>query len=99
MYADALRDRVRRCRRRLRHDLAADDATRSTRILLMVSRFDHCLTDLLYRWRIGILGGEVAAVVSNHQDLQLAADRRGAVRAHPRHRRRQTRRRSNNCCR
>ena len=51
-----------------------DDATRRTRILLMVSRFDHCLTDLLYRWRTGSLGGEVAAVVSNHQDLaHLAA--------------------------
>jgi formyltetrahydrofolate deformylase len=51
-----------------------DDATRSTRILLMVSRFDHCFTDLLYRWRTGSLGGQVAAVVSNHQDLaHLAA--------------------------
>jgi formyltetrahydrofolate deformylase len=51
-----------------------DDATHCTRILLMVSKFDHCLTDLLYRWRTGSLGGQVAVVVSNHEDLaHLAA--------------------------
>jgi len=34
----------------------------------MVSREDHCLSDLLWRWRSGELGGEVVAVVSNHPD-------------------------------
>jgi formyltetrahydrofolate deformylase len=48
-----------------------------TRVLLMVSKFDHCLTDLLYRWRTGSLGGEVAVVVSNHQDLSDLADTAG----------------------
>ncbi|ACV79936.1 formyltetrahydrofolate deformylase [Nakamurella multipartita] len=50
------------------------DATHRTRILIMASKFDHCLTDLLYRWRTGSLGGQVAAVVSNHQDLAHLAD-------------------------
>lgn len=36
------------------------------RVLLMVSRFDHCLGDLLYRTRIGELNMEVAGIVSNH---------------------------------
>ena len=36
------------------------------RVMLLVSRFDHCLTDILYRWRIGELPMEVTAVVSNH---------------------------------
>jgi formyltetrahydrofolate deformylase len=36
------------------------------KVLLLVSRFDHCLVDLLYRHRIGELPMEVAAVVSNH---------------------------------
>ncbi len=36
------------------------------RVLIMVSRFDHCLADLLYRWRIGELPMDVAAVVSNY---------------------------------
>ena len=66
-----------------------DDATHSTRILLMVSKFDHCLTDLLYRWRTGSLGGQIAAVVSNHPGPRPPRrHRRGAVRAHSRHRRR-----------
>ena len=34
----------------------------------MVSREDHCLSDLLWRWRNGELGGDVVAVVSNHPD-------------------------------
>jgi formyltetrahydrofolate deformylase len=35
-------------------------------VLLLVSKFDHCLVDLLYRWRIGELIMTPAAVVSNH---------------------------------
>jgi formyltetrahydrofolate deformylase len=36
------------------------------RVVLLVSRFDHCLDDLLYRHRIGELNMHVAAIVSNH---------------------------------
>lgn len=44
------------------------------RVLMMVSRFGHCLNDLLYRFRIGALPIEIPAIVSNHRDLyQLAA--------------------------
>lgn len=39
---------------------------RPRRVLIMVSRFDHCLADLLYRWRIGELPMEPVAIVSNH---------------------------------
>jgi formyltetrahydrofolate deformylase len=38
------------------------------RMAIMVSREDHCLSDLLWRWRSGELGAEVVAVVSNHPD-------------------------------
>ncbi len=37
-----------------------------TRVMILVSKFDHCLSDLLYRWRIGELRMDVSAVVSNH---------------------------------
>ena len=40
------------------------------RIVLMVSKFGHCLNDLLYRTRIGALPVDIAAVVSNHTDLR-----------------------------
>lgn len=35
------------------------------RVMLLVSKFDHCLADLLYRWRIGELPMELTAIVSN----------------------------------
>jgi formyltetrahydrofolate deformylase len=36
------------------------------KVLLLASKFDHCLADLLYRWRIGELAMDVAGVISNH---------------------------------
>ena len=36
------------------------------RVMILVSRFDHCLADLVYRWRAGELPMEMAAVVANH---------------------------------
>ena len=39
---------------------------RPRRVLIMVSKFDHCLADLLYRWRIGEMPMEPVAILSNH---------------------------------
>jgi formyltetrahydrofolate deformylase len=49
------------------------DATAPYRTLVMVSRFDHCLNDLLFRMRNGSLQIEVPAVVSNHRDCEPLA--------------------------
>lgn len=46
-----------------------DDAVKP-RVLIMVSKFEHCLDDLLYRHRTGELKMEITAVVSNHPDLK-----------------------------
>ncbi len=44
------------------------------RVLLLVSKFGHCLNDLLYRHRVGALQIDIPAIVSNHRDFyQLAA--------------------------
>jgi formyltetrahydrofolate deformylase len=40
--------------------------TQNRRVMILVSRFDHCLVDLLYRCRIGELAMEITAVVANH---------------------------------
>jgi len=40
------------------------------KVLLMVSRFGHCLNDLLYRWKIGALPIDIVGVISNHFDYQ-----------------------------
>jgi len=53
------------------------DATRKSRVLILVSKFDHCLNDLLYRYRIGALPIEIPAVVSNHPDLQRVVEWHG----------------------
>ncbi|WP_156765795.1 ACT domain-containing protein, partial [Rhizobium leucaenae] len=41
------------------------DAQKRMKVLLMVSRFGHCLNDLLYRWKIGALPIDIVGVVSN----------------------------------
>jgi formyltetrahydrofolate deformylase len=51
-------------------DAEIHDATKRMKVLLMVSRFGHCLNDLLYRWRIGALPIDIVGVVSNHFDYQ-----------------------------
>jgi formyltetrahydrofolate deformylase len=40
------------------------------RVLIAVSKFGHCLYDLLHRWRAGLLPIEIPAVVSNHEDMR-----------------------------
>ncbi|HWU79948.1 MAG TPA: formyltetrahydrofolate deformylase [Caulobacter sp.] len=42
------------------------DRAERYRVLLLASKFDHCLADLVYRWRIGELPMDIAGVVSNH---------------------------------
>jgi formyltetrahydrofolate deformylase len=49
------------------------DLSRPTRLLIMVSKFDHCLQDLLYRWSSGLLPVEIPVIVSNHPDLRPLA--------------------------
>ena len=46
------------------------DAGRPKRMAILVSRRDHCLLDLLWRWRDGQLSADVALVASNHPDLR-----------------------------
>ena len=46
------------------------DAARPKRISVMVSRYDHCLLDLLWRWRRGQLDAQIVMVISNHPDLR-----------------------------
>jgi len=49
-------------------DYEFHQSSRVKRVVVMVSREDHCLSDLLWRWRNGDLGGELAMVISNHTD-------------------------------
>ncbi|WP_162559697.1 formyltetrahydrofolate deformylase [Methylobacterium radiodurans] len=51
-------------------ETAIHDEAQRMKVLLMVSRFGHCLNDLLYRWKIGALPIDIVGVVSNHFDYQ-----------------------------
>jgi formyltetrahydrofolate deformylase len=50
-------------------DWSLHDASRPKRVAILVSRYDHCLLDLLWRWRRGELDLDIPLVVSNHPDL------------------------------
>lgn len=58
---------------------AIHDTAVKPRVLILVSRYDHCLNDLLYRWRIGELAIEIPAIVSNHPDLAATAQAHGVA--------------------
>lgn len=47
------------------------------RVMIMVSKFDHCLVDLLYRWRTDDLPVEIPVIVSNHTDCEPIAKAHG----------------------
>ncbi|MDT0681795.1 formyltetrahydrofolate deformylase [Roseicyclus sp. F158] len=51
-------------------DYAFHDEAEKMKVVIMVSRFGHCLNDLLYRWRIGALPIDIVAVISNHMEYQ-----------------------------
>lgn len=51
--------------------------SRRRRVLIMVSRYDHCLLDLLFRHRNGELAVEIPLIISNHTDCAPLADRYG----------------------
>ena len=53
---------------------AIHDGEKKPRVLIMVSKFDHCLNDLLYRHRTGELKMDITAVISNHPDLRPMVD-------------------------
>ncbi|GAA4045366.1 formyltetrahydrofolate deformylase [Parerythrobacter jejuensis] len=55
---------------------------RPRRVLFMVSKFDHCLASLLYRWRIGELPLEPVAIVSNHPREAISHTHIGGVPFH-----------------
>lgn len=53
------------------------DADEKPRIIILVSKFDHCLQQLLHDIKLGWLKAEVAAIVSNHEDSRGTAEALG----------------------
>ena len=55
-------------------DWLLKDLSQKMKVLIAVSKFDHCLLDLLHKWRIGSLPIEIVGVVSNHETLRYVAE-------------------------
>ena len=53
------------------------NANEVPKIIIMVSKFDHCLVDLLYRVKIGELKAKIVAIISNHSDTEKLANSYG----------------------
>ena len=53
------------------------NANEVPKIIVMVSKFDHCLVDLLYRVKIGELKAKIVAIISNHSDTEMLANSYG----------------------
>ena len=58
-------------------DWSLDSLQDRMRVLIAVSKFDHCLTDILHKWRIGGLKIDIVGVVSNHDVLRGEVESRG----------------------
>ncbi len=55
---------------------------RKKRVIIMVSKQDHCLYDLLYRWKSGEMEYEIPCVISNHPDLKELVEWHGIPYVH-----------------
>ena len=74
---EAIRSLVAGAVRRFQPVLTLRRESSRRRVLVMASRFDHCVRDLLYRWDIGELPADVRLVVSNHETCRPIAERYG----------------------
>lgn len=52
-------------------------SSRKPRMAIFVSKYEHCLVDLLHRWRIGELDCDIPLIVSNHEDCRGLAEFHG----------------------
>ena len=74
---EAMKDAFAEVSAQFAMDWQFHDPSVAVKTILMVSKYDHCLDDLLYRRRKGEFNMEITAVVSNHQDLRPMVEREG----------------------
>ncbi|WP_321929130.1 formyltetrahydrofolate deformylase [Paraburkholderia guartelaensis] len=68
-----LRDEFASVARKHEMTWAIHDLRVRPKVLIMVSKLEHCLADLLFRWRMGELQMDIAGIASNHRDFEPLA--------------------------
>ncbi len=58
----------------LEMDVSITRSSQKPKIVLMVSKFEHCFGDMIMRWRSGELNCDIACVISNHESLRPLAE-------------------------
>ena len=74
---EVLAERFEETARAFSMDWALTDSARKKRVVILVSREDHCLWDLLYRWRLQEFDFDVPCVISNHESLRHLVEQSG----------------------
>jgi formyltetrahydrofolate deformylase len=65
-YAERFRAQFAPTAERFGMEWTLRDRLEKRRVMILVSKFDHCMVDLLYRWRTGELPMDITAIVANH---------------------------------
>ncbi len=76
-HPDQVEAAVRRWVKDPEAELSVRVAAARPRVMVLVSKVDHCLVDLLYRWQRGLLPIELPLVVSNHETCRKLVERYG----------------------
>jgi len=79
---DGFREKLKNLAEHLNLEWKFTDRRMKKRVLLMVSKFDHCLGDLLYRTRIGELDMTIVGIISNHPKSALNINNFGDIPYH-----------------
>ncbi|HEV3106093.1 MAG TPA: formyltetrahydrofolate deformylase [Trinickia sp.] len=77
LHIDALREEFAPIAAGFDMQWAIHDVNARPKVLIMVSKLEHCLADLLFRWRMGELKMDIVGIVSNHADLESLAAQHG----------------------
>lgn len=77
LRVDALRREFEPIAERFRMQWAIHDVAARPKVLIMVSKLEHCLADLLFRWKMGELKMDIVGIASNHPDLEPLAAQHG----------------------
>jgi formyltetrahydrofolate deformylase len=71
---DVLREKFQSLVEELELNLRIVDSEKPKRVILMVSKGSHCLSDLLDRWKSGDISCDIPCIISNHDDLRGLAE-------------------------